>query len=85
MHAGLLLAGCKAHLKDPDGGTPAKRQLLAYVLLECMQQPQLRSEACSQLLRGIADGHFGSSEVSATTGLLTSKQFRMLQDYLQVW
>ena len=85
MHAGLLLAGCKAHLKHPGSGTPAKRQLLAYVLLECMQQPQLRSEACSQLVRSIADGQLGSSEVSATTGLLTRKRFRLLQDYLQVW
>ena len=85
MHAGLLLAGCKAHLRDPGGGTSAKRQLLAHVLLECMQQPQLRSEACSQLVRGIADGHFGSREVSAATGLLTSRQFRLLQDYVQVW
>ena len=85
MHAGLLLAGCKAHLKDPGSGTPAKRQLLAFVLLECMQQPRLRSEACSQLVRGIADGHFGSREVSAMPGLLTSTQFRLLQDYLQFW
>ena len=84
MHAGLLLAGCEAHLKDPGSSIPAMRQLLAYVLLECMQQPQLRSGACSQLVRGIADGHIGSNEVSATTGLLTSKQSRLPQDYLQV-
>ena len=85
MHAGLLLAGCKAHLKDPGSDAPGMKQLLAFVLLECMQQPQLRSEACSQLVRGIVDGHFGSSEVSAMTGLQTSTQFRLLQDYLQVW
>ena len=74
MRADLLLAGCKAHLKNSEGDAPAMKQLLAYVLLECIQQPQLRSEACSQLTRGIADGLFGSSEVSALTGVLTSTQ-----------
>lgn len=84
MHADILLAGCKAHLKSPESGTPAIRHLLAYVLLECMQQPQLRSEACSQLVRGIADGQLGSSEVGPLTGLLASTQSKLLHKALQI-
>ena len=84
MHAELLLAGCKAHLKDQSSDTPAMKQLLAHVLLECLQQPQLRSEACSLLVRSIADGQVGSSEVRALTGLLTSTQSGQLHKCLQV-
>ncbi len=35
------------------------------MLMECVQQPQLRSEAASALMQGIAQGRLGDREVSS--------------------
>lgn len=40
-----------------------RRQLRALLLLECLQQPQLRSEAASALMQGVARGELGDAEV----------------------
>ncbi len=46
------------------GHAVAQRQLHALVLLECVQQPPLRSQAASALMQGLAHGRLGTSEVT---------------------
>ena len=68
--AGHLLGSCTAapgSTEDSHGhpGNAAVRQALhALVLMECIQQPQLRSEAASTLMQSIAQGRLGDKEVS---------------------
>ena len=49
----------------PAGNAAARKELHALVLMECVQQPQLRSEAASALMQGIAQGRLGDREVSS--------------------
>ena len=63
------------------GGTSssAQGQLHALMLLECMQQPQLRSEAAAVLMQGIAQGQLGVAEVLLSL-MATFTSYIQMQD-----
>lgn len=69
LRAEALLTSSKASLEAAQGDNSAQqgasivRQLHAYVFLECLQQPQLRSEAGSALMQAISGGRLGCIEV----------------------
>ncbi len=55
-----------------------RKALHALVLMECIQQPQLRSEAASSLMQGIAQGQLGDRQVTSSLMYLYEFPCKML-------